>query len=336
MIDRRYALLLIALGAVLLVSCVVSLGFGPARVPVDVVWRIVLHKALGFGETSWSAGQEHIVWLIRVPRMLLGALVGAGLALIGAVLQAVTRNPLADPHLLGVTSGATLGAVIVVLHIGEIVGLLTLPIAAFIGALLSMFLVLGIANRQGRLDSDRLLLCGVAVSFVMMAIANLLLFMGDHRASSAVMFWMLGGLGLARWELLAVPALSVLLGLGLLLGMARPLNALMAGEQTAVTLGLNARAVRLRVFVIASLMTGVLVSISGSIGFVGLMVPHIARRLVGAEHRRLLPACVLLGSLFLVWVDVAARTLIAPEDLPIGIATAAIGGLFFIGLMRRR
>ena len=114
------------------------------------------------------------------------------------------------------------------------------------------------------------------------------------------------------------------------------LNALMAGEQTAVTLGLNARAVRLRVFVIASLMTGVLVSISGSIGFVGLMVPHIARRLVGAEHRRLLPACVLLGSLFLVWVDVAARTLIAPEDLPIGVATAAIGGLFFIGLMRRR
>jgi len=336
MINRRYAWLLIALGAVLLVSCVVSLGFGPARVPVDVVWRILLHKLFGLGVPDWSAGQEHIVWLIRVPRMLLGALVGAGLALIGAVLQAVTRNPLADPHLLGVTSGATLGAVIVVLHVGEIVGLLTLPIAAFIGALSSMFLVLGIANRQGRLDSDRLLLCGVAVSFVMMAIANLLLFMGDHRASSAVMFWMLGGLGLARWELLAVPALSVLLGLILLIGMARPLNALMAGEQTAVTLGLNARAVRLRVFVIASLMTGVLVSISGSIGFVGLMVPHIARRLIGAEHRRLLPVCVLLGSVFLVWVDVAARTLIAPEDLPIGVATAALGGLFFIGLMRRR
>ncbi|MDD0968179.1 MULTISPECIES: FecCD family ABC transporter permease [Pseudomonas] len=336
MINRRYGWLLIALGAVLLVSCVVSLGFGPARVPVDVVWRILLHKLFGLGVPDWSAGQEHIVWLIRVPRMLLGALVGAGLALIGAVLQAVTRNPLADPHLLGVTSGATLGAVIVVLHVGEIVGLLTLPIAAFIGALLSMFLVLGIANRQGRLDSDRLLLCGVAVSFVMMAIANLLLFMGDHRASSAVMFWMLGGLGLARWELLAVPALSVLLGLILLLGLARPLNALMAGEQTAVTLGLDARAVRLRVFVIASLMTGVLVSISGSIGFVGLMVPHIARRLIGAEHRRLLPVCVLLGSVFLVWVDVAARTLIAPEDLPIGVATAALGGLFFIGLMRRR
>ena len=336
MMSNRYALLLISLGALLLVSCVVSLGFGPARVPVDVVWHIVLNKVFGLGEVSWSAGQEHIVWLIRVPRMLLGALVGAGLALIGAVLQAVTRNPLADPHLLGVTSGATLGAVIVVLHVGEIVGLLTLPIAAFIGALLSMLLVLAIASRQGRLDSDRLLLCGVAVSFVMMAVANTLLFLGDHRASSAVLFWMLGGLGLARWELLAVPSAVVLLGLFLLLGMARPLNALMAGEQTAVTLGLNARNVRLRVFLIASLMTGVLVAISGSIGFVGLMIPHIARRLVGAEHRRLLPVSALLGSVFLVWVDVAARTLIAPEDLPIGVATAAIGGLFFIGLMRKR
>ena len=336
MIARRYALLLIALGALLLVSCVVSLGFGPARVPVDVVWQILLNKLFGIGDKNWSAGQEHIVWLIRVPRMLLGALVGAGLALIGAVLQAVTRNPLADPHLLGVTSGATLGAVIVVLHVGEIVALLTLPIAAFIGALLSMILVLAIASRHGRLDSDRLLLCGVAVSFVMMAVANTLLFLGDHRASSAVLFWMLGGLGLARWELLAIPSASVLLGLVLLLGMARPLNALMAGEQTAVTLGLNARNVRLRVFLIASLMTGVLVAISGSIGFVGLMIPHIARRLVGAEHRRLLPVSALLGSVFLVWVDVAARTLIAPEDLPIGVATAAIGGLFFIGLMRKR
>ena len=336
MIARRYALLLIALGALLLVSCVVSLGFGPARVPVDVVWQILLNKLFGIGDKNWSAGQEHIVWLIRVPRMLLGALVGAGLALIGAVLQAVTRNPLADPHLLGVTSGATLGAVIVVLHVGEIVGLLTLPIAAFIGALLSMILVLAIASRHGRLDSDRLLLCGVAVSFVMMAVANTLLFLGDHRASSAVLFWMLGGLGLARWELLAIPSASVLLGLVLLLGMARPLNALMAGEQTAVTLGLNARNVRLRVFLIASLMTGVLVAISGSSGFVGLMIPHIARRLVGAEHRRLLPVSALLGSVFLVWVDVAARTLIAPEDLPIGVATAAIGGLFFIGLMRKR
>lgn len=336
--HNRYRLLLVVLGFALLASCVLSLGFGSASVPASVVWQILLLKVFGLAPdaVTWTAGQEHIVWLIRVPRMLLGALVGAGLALTGAVLQATTRNPLADPHLLGVTSGATLGAVIVVLHVGELIGVLTLPLAAFVGALCSMLMVLAIASRQGRLDSDRLLLCGIAVSFVMMALANLLLFMGDHRASSAVMFWMLGGLGLARWELLGIPAVSVLIGLVLLLAMARSLNALMAGEQTAVTLGLNARNVRVKVFLIASLMTGVMVSISGSIGFVGLMIPHIARRLVGAEHRRLLPVCVLMGSIFLVWVDVAARTLIAPEDLPIGVATAAIGGLFFIGLMRKR
>ena len=335
---NRYRLLLLALVGLLLVSCVVSLGFGAAPVPVEVVWRVLAFKVFGIAPQvpAWSTGQEHIVWLIRVPRMLLAALVGGGLAMIGAVLQAVTRNPLADPHLLGVTSGATLGAVLVVLHIGEVLGMLTLPLAAFIGALCSMLLVLAIASRGGRLDSDRLLLCGVAVAFVMMAIANLLLFLGDHRASSAVMFWMLGGLGLARWELLPIPAISVLLGLTLLLGMARALNALMAGEQTAVTLGLNARSVRLAAFLICSLLTGVLVAISGSIGFVGLMIPHIAWRLVGAEHTRLLPVCLLLGSLFLIWVDVAARTLISPEDLPIGIATAATGGLFFIALMRKR
>jgi len=336
--QQGYSLLLIVLGLLLLATCVLSLGFGAAPVPAKVVGQILLHKLFGIesASVSWNACQEHIVWLIRVPRMLLGALIGAGLALVGAVLQAVTRNPLADPHLLGVTSGATLGAVIVVLHVGEVIGILTLPAAAFIGALCSMAMVLAIASRQGRLDSDRLLLCGIAVSFVMMALANLLLFLGDHRASSAVMFWMLGGLGLARWELLPIPSLVVVIGLALLLAMARALNALMAGEQTAVTLGLNARNVRIKVFLIASLMTGVMVSISGSIGFVGLMVPHIARRFVGAEHRRLLPVCALMGSIFLVWVDVAARTLIAPEDLPIGVATAAIGGLFFIGLMRKR
>ncbi|MCO3389736.1 iron ABC transporter permease [Pseudomonas aeruginosa] len=336
--PRAYCLLLGSLVMLLGLSCVVALGFGPARLDSGLVGRIVLQRLFGVAAEpgAWSAGQEHIVWLIRAPRVLLGACVGAGLALVGAALQAVTRNPLADPHLLGATSGATLGAVLVVLYIGEVIGLLTLPLAAFLGALGSMLLVLGVASRGGRLGSDRLLLAGVAVSFVLLALANLLLFLGDHRAASSVRFWMLGGLGLARWSLIWLPALCVAGGLLVLLGLGRALNALMAGEQTAVTLGLDARRVRLWVFVCCSLLTGVLVSVSGAIGFVGLMLPHAARLLVGAEHRRLLPVCALLGALFLVWMDVAARTLIAPQDLPIGIATAAIGGLFFILLLRRR
>lgn len=333
----RYTGLLIALTIVLLISCLVSVTFGAAPVPLEQVIGILTLKLSGAGHEPhlWTAGQETIVWLIRMPRVLLGALTGAGLALIGCVLQAVTRNPLADPHLLGATSGATLGAVIVVMHVGEILGMLTLPLAAFAGSLASLILVLSLSSRNGRLDSQRLLLSGVAVSFVMMAIANLLLFLGDHRASSSVLFWMLGGLGLARWELLPVPLVTVLAGWILLQGLGRALNALMAGDQTAVSLGLQVSNVRLLVFLIASLMTGVLVALCGSIGFVGLMVPHIARRLVGSEHRRLLPVATLLGALLMVWVDVVSRTLIAPEDLPIGISTALLGGLFFIFMMRR-
>ena len=331
-----YRLLLVVLLAALLCSCLLSLGFGAAKVPLADVLGIVLQQA-GLAETGdWSRGQAQIVWQIRAPRVLLGALVGAGLALVGGALQAVTRNPLADPHLLGVSSGAVLGAVLVVLFLGAFAGPFSLPLAAFIGALGSMLLVLAVASRRGRLDSDRLLLAGVAVSFVIMALANLLLYTGDPHAASSVMFWMLGGLGLAQWSLLWLPALCVMAGFALLMNLARALNGLMSGEQTAVSLGFEPRRARAQVFVGCALLTGVLVSLSGAIGFVGLMLPHVARRLVGAEHRRLLPACALLGALFVVWVDIGARTLIAPQDLPIGIATAAIGGMFFILMLRRK
>ncbi|TRO22417.1 FecCD family ABC transporter permease [Pseudomonas sediminis] len=333
----RFRLLLLGLGVLLALSCAVSLGFGAAQVPLERVLAILGQHLFGIvPDAAVSLGQDSIVWQLRAPRVLLGALVGAGLALVGTALQAVTRNPLADPHLLGVSSGAAFGAVLVVLYLGEFAGLLSLPLAAFAGALASMLLVLAIASRSGRLESDRLLLAGVAVSFVMMAASNLLLYLGNPHAASSVLFWMLGGLGLARWELLWLPALCLALALAVLLGLGRALNALMAGEQSAVSLGLEPRRVRLLVFVVASLLTGVLVSLSGAIGFVGLMLPHVARFLVGAEHRRVLPVAALLGALFLVWVDVAARTWLAPQDLPIGIVTAAIGGVFFLAMLQRR
>jgi iron complex transport system permease protein len=173
------------------------------------------------------------------------------------------------------------------------------------------------------------------VSFVLMAAANLLLFLGDHRASSSVLFWMMGGLGAARWELLWLPFSVILLGGFALWACGRSLNALMTGEQTAVTLGVDVHRVRIAAFVLTSCMTGVMVALSGSIGFVGLMVPHMARKLVGSEHRRLIPLCGLLGALLVVCLDVVARTVIAPQDLPIGVVSAAIGGVFFIGLIYR-
>ncbi|AQZ36374.1 ABC transporter permease [Pseudomonas sp. LPH1] len=330
-------MLLLGLAVLLALSCALSLVFGAAQVPLERVLAILARQLFGIEPAvAVSVGQDSIVWQLRAPRVLLGALVGAGLALVGTALQAVTRNPLADPHLLGVSSGAAFGAVLVVLYLGEFAGMLSLPLAAFVGAMASMLLVLAIASRGGRLHSERLLLAGVAVSFVMMAASNLLLYLSNPHAASSVLFWMLGGLGLARWELLWLPAFCLALALAVLLGLGRALNALMAGEQSAVSLGLEPRRVRLLVFVVASLLTGVLVSLSGAIGFVGLMLPHVARFLVGAEHRRVLPVAALLGALFLVWVDVAARTWLAPQDLPIGIVTAAIGGAFFVALLRRR
>lgn len=319
----------------LLASCLSALAFGPVTVPLDYVAGIVGHELGMTDPGEWTQNQAHIVWLIRAPRVLLGALVGAGLALVGTALQAVTRNPLADPHLLGVSSGAALGAVLVMLYLGEFIGIFSLPLAAFTGAAGSMVLVIAVARRSGRVDSDRLLLAGVAVSFVLMALANLLLYSGDQHATASVVFWMLGGLGSARWDIIWLPAICVLCGLVALMLMARGLNALMSGEQTAVSLGFSGKRLRLQVFVCTALLTGVLVSLSGAIGFVGLMVPHMARALVGAENRRLIPVSALLGATFLVWVDVVARTLIAPQDLPIGIATAALGGLFFILLLKR-
>ena len=198
--PRAYRLLLLVLTLALALSCAASLGFGAAPVPLTRVLEILGQRLFDLQPPqAVSSAQDSIVWMIRAPRVVLGALVGAGLSLVGTALQAVTRNPLADPHLLGVSSGAALGAVIVVLYLGEFIGLLSLPLAAFVGALVSMLLVLAIASHGGRLESDRLLLAGVAVSFVMMAASNLLLFLGDHHAASSVIFWMLGGLGLARW-----------------------------------------------------------------------------------------------------------------------------------------
>lgn len=208
----------------------------------------------------WSGGQESIVWDVRFPRVVLAALVGAGLAITGAVLQALTRNPLADPHLLGVSSGAAFGAVLALLHTGLILGLLTVPLFAFAGALLATAAV-GLTTRLTRSHSaDRLVLSGVAVAFVFTALGNLLIFLGDPRAANTVVFWMLGGLGLAQWQHLIYPAGILLFCLVLLLPKTRELNALAMGDETAVTLGIAVARFRLLLFVITALLTGVMVA----------------------------------------------------------------------------
>lgn len=333
---RSYRLLLLVLVGLLLLSAGFAVTAGPVPIPMETAWKVALHKAFpDWIEMDWSQGRDRIIWDLRFPRVILGFLVGAGLSVVGSALQAATRNPLADPYLFGVSSGAALGAVAVIVHLGDFAGIYSLPIAAFLGALLSLALLLGLTQRQRTLAPERLVLAGVAVSFALMAGTNFLIFLGDQRAAHSVVFWMLGGLGLARWDQLWIPAAAVFGGIAWLYLQGHRMNALLMGEETAVSLGVDVNRFRISLFVVCALMAGVLVALTGAIGFVGLMVPHIVRMVVGGDNRRLLPACALIGGIFLVWVDVLARVTLAPQELPIGIITAALGSVFFMWMMRR-
>ncbi|MDX8349277.1 iron ABC transporter permease [Cognatiyoonia sp. IB215446] len=323
--------------AVLLASLSLAISVGAVPVPLGTVWGVFANKlSPGFVEQTWSQGREAIVWEIRFPRALLAMMVGAGLAMVGASLQAVTRNPLADPHLLGISSGGAFGAILALLHTGLFIGLLTVPLLAFLGALGATAIVLGVSRFADATSADRLVLAGVAVSFIIMAGANVLIFLGDPRATHTVVFWMLGGLGLAQWGQLIYPLVILLVCGAWLIAQAGALNAMTIGDESAATLGIPVARFRLVVFVVGALITGVMVAFSGIIGFVGLMVPHVVRMLVGGDYMRVLPSSALVGAIFLLWADIAARTIMAPEDMPIGIVTGLIGGLFFVWLLGRR
>lgn len=332
----RFGLALCA-AALLLVSVIVAVSVGAVPIPVATVWGISLDRIIpGLVETDWSANRARIVTEIRFPRTLLAGLVGAGLGLVGAALQAVTRNPLADPHLLGISSGGAFGAILALLHVGMLLGPLTVPAFAFAGAIGATILVLGVARLAAATSADRLVLAGVAVSFVIMAAGNTLILTGDPRATHTVVFWMLGGLGLAQWPHLVWP-LAVLLAGGIWLwSRAEALNAMSLGDETAATLGIDPGGFRMRVFVMCALITGVMVAFSGVIGFVGLMMPHLVRLFFGGDNARVLPGSAFFGAVFLIWADAISRILMAPEDIPIGIVTGLCGGAFFIWIMTRK
>ncbi|MFE0175633.1 FecCD family ABC transporter permease [Streptomyces sp. NPDC059002] len=325
-----------ALTAALAAAIVAGLALGSVRIPPGNVIEILTGNA----EPSPF---RTIVLDVRLPRVLLGATVGAGLAVIGTVLQALVRNPLADPFLLGVSSGASVGAVGAIV-LGGTFGVgsalattVTIPAAAFAGALIALVLVYALARSGGGFATGRLILAGVAVSYILTALTSLILVTADSADHlKEVLYWTLGGLGSARWDMLALPCVALVAGTALLMALARPLDLLLVGEEGATVLGLDTARFRAAVFVLASLLTGVLVAYSGAIGFVGLMVPHAARMLVGAAHRPLLPVVALMGAVFLVVADLAARTVAAPQDIPVGVLTALTGGPFFLWLLRRR
>src|SRR5699024_7425110 len=261
----------------------------------------------------------------------------AGLALAGTGIQALVRNSLADPYILGVSSGAAVGATLVILFGAfGVLGAYALPLAAFLGALGAIVLVFALAQVAGRIATTRLLLSGIALSLVLGAITNFIVISApDNDRIHNALFWMMGSLTGADWQRLPIAALAVAAAFLFLLLQARALNLLLMGEETAATLGLNLNLLRKLLVVIISLLTGVLVAVSGAIGFVGLMIPHVARLLVGPDHKKVLPLSLLLGALFMIWADVIARLALAPQEIPIGVVTALAGGPFFIWLLRR-
>lgn len=327
--------------ALAFLSPIFSLGFGAADFSPSELYQCVV------GDCQ-SVVNNMIFWQIRVPRVFVGFLVGAGLAVAGSTLQNITRNGLADPYLFGVVAGAGLGASIATLffdsQFGASLGLdwpalsfsVALPLAAFLGAVFAVSLVQVLASGSFGRRSEQMLLAGVAVSFMLSALSHFLLFLGEPFAANKVIFWLMGSLARVEswyaWIMLPVVMGSVIL----LLIFGRQLDALLLGDDNAKTLGVNVSRLRILALGICAALTACIVAYCGGIGFVGLMIPHIVRSFVGVTNRSLILGCVLLGGTFMVLVDVLARVALPEQEIPIGIITAAIGSVFFLLVMRRQ
>jgi iron complex transport system permease protein len=317
---------------------VLATALGPARITAGEALTAVVHRLTGHADPrSW---RETVIWSVRLPRALLGFFVGGGLALAGAALQGLFRNPLADPGLLGVSAGASLGAVLTIYGGLSARAVWALPAGSFVGAAVNALLVFAIAARRGRgrVFTGTLLLVGVALGALAISFTTFILAaaLSSYDVGRQVVYWLLGGLEGRTWDHLLLGAPAILVGSAVVLAQARELDALLLGELAAQSVGVDVPRVRVRVVVAVSLVVGAAVAVAGPIGFVGLLVPHVLRLLVGAGHRALLPLSFVGGGVFVVFADVVARTLLAPAEIPVGIVTAAIGAPFFLALLVRR
>lgn len=310
---------------------------GPTLMSLSDVRIALAHNIFGAEAPASASSANAVIWDIRIPRLILGAAVGAGLAVAGAILQAVVRNALADPYILGINSGASTGAALATLF-GVSAGFAdVLQRAAFIGALVASAVMFFIARSAGRLTSVRLLMAGIAVGCALSVVTSFLIFAPESaEGSRSVMFWLLGSLGLGRWGLLLVVSVLVVVAVTIVFwSMGRRIDALTVGDDAALTMGVNPDRMRVILVVLTCILVGSVVAMAGSIGFVGLLIPHAARRLVGGSHRHMIPVAALLGASLLIAADIGARTLLAPQEIPIGILTSLVGAPFLILLVRR-
>lgn len=332
------ALVAALLTVLLVVSVLVAISLGSAAVPVADTVRYLWASVSGGSIPADEVTRYQIIWQIRTPRVLLAATVGAGLSAVGAAIQALVRNPLADPYILGISSGASVGAVAVALT-GALstLGIYAVSTGAFVAAVGATVLVYAVAGGRTGVTPLRLVLTGVALSFGFQALMSVMIYFApSNEATGTVLFWTMGSFGAATWGTLPLVTAVVVLGVLVLRRYARALDVMTLGEETAASLGTDAARTRRLLFLVTAVMTGAMVAVSGTIGFVGLVVPHVTRMIVGATHARLLTVAPLVGAVLMVWVDLLARTLVAPRELPVGALTALIGVPVFIVLMRRR
>lgn len=330
----RAALALGVLPVFLLLAVVLAVGTGAVHIAPAQVLSIFL-APLGIAPLQpYEEQQAAVLWAIRLPRVVLGMLVGAGLAVAGAAMQGLFRNPLADPGLLGISSGASLAAAMSVVLGFHAFGNYSLPVAAFTGSLLATALIYLLSQERGRVNVTTMLLSGIAINALCGAGTGLMTFLATDEQLRTITFWSLGSLGGATWPAVVSAAPLILAGTILLPLSARALNALMLGESGAAHLGVNVQLVKWSVVSLVALSVGAGVAVAGTIGFVGLVVPHLLRLLTGPNHRTLLPASALLGATLLVLADLMSRTVAIPAEVPIGIITALLGAPFFLYLLR--
>lgn len=337
---QAYITVLAGLVLLLIFSVLASITFGNADISIKEVYSVVAYELFHIGSLSdFSSGAVHdVVWIIRFPRVMVALAVGMGLSVCGVVMQAVVKNPLAEPYVLGISSGASLGATMAVLFgFGYIFGANSVGVMAFLGAMLTSFAVLSIASTGGSANAGRLILAGMAVSAVCSAFSNFAIYMANNtNANTEILFWTMGSLSNANWGKAAVTLPVMMIGTILFWSQFRNLNLMLLGDEASITLGTDLRKVRNKYMIMASLMVGFAVYASGTIGFVGLVIPHAVRMLFGTDHKRLIPLCALVGSIFLIWADVLCRILLKNAELPIGILVSMIGAPCFIYLMMKR
>ena len=330
--HKPLANLLIA--AFLLLLSMVAVTQGSVPIAAGQLWQSLKLLATAASETEYAMAHRIIIEL-RLPRVLLGLMVGAGLALTGLLLQTVTRNELADPYLFGLSSGSAAGAVFVITFTGDVLGLFTLPLAAMTGGLASVAAVLLLLRGYANHSPGQMILAGLSVSFLFNALTYGMTFLGDQRAAQTVLFWTMGGLGTARWNNLFLPFIGLVTVLIFALRRNVALDALLTGDLTAHSLGVAPEKLRQRTCLVCALATACFVATSGVIGFIGLMVPHLVRHWTGPLHRKAFLPTLLIGAALLVGSDLLSRILLAPQELPVGVITAGVGAIFVMRIVLR-